>query len=102
MSNLMNIPILLNKINLRYKLLISRSIKRGEHNPKNIVKYPGALSDILYIYIYAFIQSNLQCIQAIHLFCQYMCSLGVEPTNFCAVNAMLYHWATVFATKGLK
>ncbi len=25
----------------------------------------------------AFIQSNLQCIQAIHLYCQYVCSLGL-------------------------
>ncbi len=41
----------------------------------------------------AFIQSNLQHIQAIH-FCQYVCSLGIEPTTFCAANAMLYHWAT--------
>ncbi len=40
----------------------------------------------------AFIQSDLQCIQAIH-FCQYACSLGIEPTTFCAANAMLYHWA---------
>ncbi len=30
----------------------------------------------------AFIQSNLQCIQAIHVYCQYVCSLGVEPTTF--------------------
>ncbi len=30
----------------------------------------------------AFIQSDLQCIQAIHFFCQYMCSLGIEPTTF--------------------
>ncbi len=44
----------------------------------------------------AFIQSNLHCIQSIHfiLFFQYMCSLGIEPTTFCAANAMLYHWAT--------
>ncbi len=41
----------------------------------------------------AFIQSDLQCIMVIH-FCQYMCSLGIEPTTFCAANAMLYHWAT--------
>ncbi len=41
----------------------------------------------------AFIQSDLQCIQAIN-FLQYVCSLGIEPTTFCAVNAMLYHWAT--------
>ncbi len=36
----------------------------------------------------AFTQSDLQCIQAIH-FCQYVCSLGIEPTTFCAANAML-------------
>ncbi len=29
----------------------------------------------------AFIQSDLQCIQA-YLYCQYMCSLGIEPTTF--------------------
>ncbi len=38
----------------------------------------------------AFIQSDLQYIQAIHLFI----SMCVEPTTFCAANAMLYHWAT--------
>ncbi len=37
--------------------------------------------------------SKATCIQTIH-FCQYMCSLGIEPTTFCAANAMLYHWAT--------
>ncbi len=43
----------------------------------------------------AFIQSDLQCIQAIQFFLnQYVCSLGIEPTTFCAANAMLYHWAT--------
>ncbi len=26
-------------------------------------------------------------------FCQYVCSLGIEPTTFCTANAMLYHWA---------
>ncbi len=41
----------------------------------------------------ALIQSDLQCIQAIH-FCQYVCFLRIEPTTFCAANAMLYHWAT--------
>ncbi len=38
----------------------------------------------------AFIQSVLQCIQAM-IFYQYVCSLGIEPTTFCAANAMLYH-----------
>ncbi len=44
----------------------------------------------------AFIQSDLQCIQDIlfFFFYQYVCSLGIEPTTFCAANAMLYHWAT--------
>ncbi len=41
----------------------------------------------------AFIQSDLQCIQAIHFFIS-VCSLGIEPTTFYAANAMLYHWAT--------
>ncbi len=27
-------------------------------------------------------------------FYQYVCFLGIEPTTFCAANAMLYHWAT--------
>ncbi len=30
----------------------------------------------------AFIQSDLQYIQAIHMYCQYVCSLGIEPTTF--------------------
>ncbi len=39
----------------------------------------------------AFIQSALQCIQVIHFIFVSMCSLGIEPTTFCAANAMLYH-----------
>ncbi len=42
----------------------------------------------------AFIQSDLQYIQAIHFFYEYVCSLGIEPTTVCAANAMLFHWAT--------
>ncbi len=45
----------------------------------------------------AFIQSDLQCIEVIHFY-QYVCSLGIEPTTFCAANAMLYHWATGIVT----
>ncbi len=30
----------------------------------------------------AFIQSDLQCIQAIHFFCQYVCSLGMGTTVY--------------------
>ncbi len=42
-----------------------------------------------------FIQSDLQLIQAkkYYFFCQYVRSLGIEPTTFCAANTMIYHWA---------
>ncbi len=42
----------------------------------------------------AFIQSDLQCIQAIHLYCQYVCSLGIEPTTFALLTQCSNHWAT--------
>jgi len=49
----------------------------------------------LYIFIFtfmhladAFIKSDLQDID---FFCQYMCSLGIEPMIFCTANAMLHH-----------
>ncbi len=55
----------------------------------------------LYIYMYAvnrrFYPKRL--IHAIHIFVR-MCSLGIEPTTFCAANAMLYHWATGTQFKG--
>ncbi len=41
----------------------------------------------------AFIQSDLQCIQAIH-FCQYVGSLGIEPTTFALLTQCSNHWAT--------
>ncbi len=39
----------------------------------------------------ALIQSDLQCIQAIIFFYEYVCSLGIDPTTFCAANAMFYY-----------
>ncbi len=53
------------------------------------------MADIIIISINAFSRSFYpkQYIQAT-LFCQYVCFLGIEPTTFCAANAMLYHWAT--------
>ncbi len=47
----------------------------------------------------AFIQSDLQCIQAIHLYCQYVFP-GNQTHNHCAANAMLYHWDT--GTHGIR
>ncbi len=37
----------------------------------------------------AFIQSDL--VHSGYTFCQYVCSLGIEPITFCAANTMLYH-----------
>ncbi len=42
----------------------------------------------------AFIQSDLQCIQSTHLYCQYVCSLGIEPTIFALLTQCSNHWAT--------
>ncbi len=42
----------------------------------------------------AFIQSDLQCSQAIIFFVSICVPWKIEPTTFCAANAMLYHWAT--------
>ncbi len=39
----------------------------------------------------AFIQSDLQCIQAIHLYCQYVCSMGIEPTTFALLTQCSNH-----------
>ncbi len=69
----------------------------------------GSLFQLLYLLLYppsmnriytftfvhladAFIQSDLHCIQVIHVL--HVCYLGIEPTTFYAANAMLYHWAT--------
>ncbi len=52
---------------------------------------------LVYIYIYAFSRRFYPKRLTVHsgytLFYQYVCSLGIEPTTFCAANAMLYHWA---------
>ncbi len=39
----------------------------------------------------AFIQSDLHCIQIIHLYCQYMCFLGIEPTTFALLTQCSNH-----------
>ncbi len=58
----------------------------------SIIQFSGHYITFTFMHLAdAFIQSDLQYIQAIHLFYQYVCSLGIEPTTFCAANAMLYH-----------
>ncbi len=50
------------------------------------------------MYIYAFSRRFYPKRLIVHLgytfFCQYLYSLGIEPTTLCAANAMLYHWVT--------
>ncbi len=60
----------------------------------HLVTKSGTVNTFTFMHLAdAFIQSDLQCTQAIH-FLHYVCSLGIEPTTFCAANTMLYHWAT--------
>ncbi len=42
----------------------------------------------------AFIQSDLQCIQVMHVLSVCMCSLGIEPTTFALLTQCSNHWAT--------
>ncbi len=49
----------------------------------------------LYIYIYQTLLSKATYSTfRLYIFCQYGCSLEIEPTTFCTANAMIYHWAT--------
>ncbi len=69
----------------------------------------------VYIYIYIYIYIYTVCIQCVYIFtfirrfypkrltvhwgytfffCQYMCSLGVEPTTFALLTQCSNHWAT--------
>ncbi len=54
--------------------------------------------DCCHYYIYAFsrpfIPKRLTMHSVYTLSFVSMCSLGIEPTTFCAANAMLNHWAT--------
>ncbi len=63
--------------------------KFGYNYLRQDIKYYKENYNALHLHLAdAFIQSDLQ---AIHLFYQYVCSLGIEPTTFCAAYAMLYH-----------
>ncbi len=53
----------------------------------------------LFVFFYAFSRrfypKRLTAIFSLYIFFyQYVYSLGIEPTTFCAANTMLYHWAT--------
>ncbi len=64
---------------------------------KSLSYMGGGIFKTIYIHIYAFSRSFYPKQLTVHsgyTFCQYVCFLGIEPTNFCAANTMLYHWAT--------
>ncbi len=48
------------------------------------------LSKATYYYIIIIIS----IIQAIYIFCQYVCTLGIEPTTFALLTQCSNHWAT--------
>ncbi len=61
---------------------------------KTLATFKSSLKTYLFIFMHladAFIQSDLQCIQVIHFFCQYMCSLGIEPTTFALLTQCSNH-----------
>ncbi len=47
-----------------------------------------------FTFIRCFYPKRLTIAFRLYIFNQYLCSLGIEPTTFCAADAMLYHWAT--------
>ncbi len=79
---------------------IRPSIVTHTRNSCSTFTHPSAhthSSEHTHIYIYAFRRHFYPKRLTVHsgyTFCQYACSLGIEPTTFCATNAMLYHWAT--------
>ncbi len=53
------------------------------------------MSKNIYItFIRRFYPKRLTISFRLYIFNQYVCSLGIKPTTFCAADAMLYHWAT--------
>ncbi len=64
---------------------------------KEMVQYSYWLVINIFQYIFNFVFSRRFYPKRLSAFRLYIflsvCSLGIEPTTFCAANAMLYHWA---------
>ncbi len=62
----------------------------------NEISASGVRPTHIYIYVFSrrFYPKRLTIAFRLHIFCQYMCSLEIEPTTFCTADTMLYHWAT--------
>ncbi len=70
----------------------SQEYRQYQLRSKNI----PLLSRCFYISAFSkrFYPKRLTIAFRLYIFNQYLCSLGIEPTTFCAADAMLYHWAT--------
>ncbi len=67
--------------------------------PANGFQSAGFWTRFCFVYIYAFSRQATYSAFRLYVFYQYVCSLGIEPTIFCAADAMLYHWATLSLCK---
>ncbi len=74
----------------------SRCCKCSQHNQMNSIC--SAFLFLVYIYMYAFSRRFYPKRLTLHsgytCFCQYMCSLGIEPTTFALLTQCSNHWAT--------
>ncbi len=68
---------------LLYCAITDSNLRLGIYDPKNN-----------FTFIRRFYLKRLTVYSGYTFFFQYVCSLGIEPTTFCAANTMLYHWAT--------
>ncbi len=73
--------------------LVSSMLKQASQSGPQFIDKKN--KQTVYIYFYAFSRRFYpKQLTGYTYFHQYVCSLGIEPTTFCAANAMLYHWAT--------
>ncbi len=71
-----------------YKITTTKSTKKNHKNIYSIYLCYNTLLTFIYIYIYAFIQRDLQCIQVIHVLSVHVFT-GNRTHNLCAAKAML-------------
>ncbi len=94
--------------NNKYKLFVDKYISAWCCCPgSHILQFKIFIinCDLLFTFMHladTFIQSDMDSIQAIHLYCQYVCSLGIEHTTFalltqCSTTEPQEHWLIIFS-----
>ncbi len=87
---------------IQHDLLVLTDCNRTErdfrqtHNTQCLVKEPAFVVEakaIIYIYQTLFSKATYSAFR-LYIFCQYMCSLGIEPTTFVLLTQCSNHWAT--------